>query len=227
MGIYRISASEKKEMDTKLPVWVPGTKVLTNDSIDNETSDIRYDDSYIISSILDMPEDEVSESDSIDIANIGEPTPDYSLLTGDPTPKWMRNTLNLYRIQEDFMYDLMVTEPEHIEYSYWGLPVPPRLREDDVTFAGYIKRLELPEVDTEKAILPEEVLRRKHWLHNFGSSLHFSQAFISKTGIRVAITISLSFQYLLERTVEPGISSESASSECPILQDRSELHAAR
>lgn len=208
---------KKKEMDTKLPVWVPGTKVLTNDSIDNETSDIRYDDSYIISSILDMPEDEVSESDSIDIANIGEPTPDYSLLTGDPTPKWMRNTLNLYRIQEDFMYDLMVTEPEHIEYSYWGLPVPPRLREDDVTFAGYIKRLELPEVDTEKAILPEEVLRRKHWLHNFGSSLHFSQAFISKNWYQggnnhLSLLFNIYWNVQLNQVYHPNLLLQSALS---------------
>ena len=87
----------------------------------------------------------------------------------------------------------MVTDPSSIDYSYWDLPVPPRLLEDDVTFAGYIKRLNLPKVDPEKPCSPKEELQRRHWLPQRGLlSLQFSQAYVSKTGIKAATTIWLS-----------------------------------
>ena len=114
------------------------------------------------------------------VAQQPEPAPQLSILSPDIVPKWLRDALTSYRIQEDFMYSTMVTDPSSIDYSYWDLPVPPRLLEDDVTFAGYIKRLNLPKVDPEKAVLPKEELQRRHWLHNVGSSLQFSQAYVSK-----------------------------------------------
>lgn len=104
---------------------------------------------------------------------------DLSHLTGSYTPKWLRDALTSFRIQEDFMYDMMVENPSTIDYAYWDLPVPPRLLDDDVSFSGYMKRLQLPEVDVDKAFIPEETIRKKHWLHNVNASLHFSQAYVS------------------------------------------------
>ena len=57
--------------------------------------------------------------------------------------------------------------------------MPPRLLEDGVTFAGYIKRLNLPKVDPEKPCSLKKSCGAC-WLHNVGPSLQFSQAYVSK-----------------------------------------------
>ncbi len=170
----------RKGIDSKLPTFLPGLKVMTNDSVSNDAEPE-------ITNVNSPGQPSSSETnDSVifvaegNVAQQPEPAPQLSILSPDIVPKWLRDALTSYRIQEDFMYSTMVTDPSSIDYSYWDLPVPPRLLEDDVTFAGYIKRLNLPKVDPEKAVLPKEELQRRHWLHNVGSSLQFSQAYVSK-----------------------------------------------
>ena len=96
------------------------------------------------------------------------------------TPEWLHDALTQARISEDCMYNFMIYNPESIQFTYWDLPVPPRLPEDDVTLATYIKNLNLPEVTIADALLPEFEQKKKHWLHKFNTGLQFSQAYLSK-----------------------------------------------
>ncbi len=95
-------------------------------------------------------------------------------------PEWLHDALTQSRIAEDFMYSTMVNSPHTIQYTYWDLPVPPRLPEDDVTLGSYIRNLNLPEVSVENALIPEFEQKKRHWLHKFNTGLQFSQAYVSK-----------------------------------------------
>lgn len=167
------------------------TKVEFNDSIQNNES-----------LLADISEDETSQ---------------YSLLNGDAIPKWLRDVINAYSIQDDFMYNLMVEKPSTIDYSYWDLPVPPRLLDDDVTFSGYIRRLNLPELDPEKAVLPEETLRQIHWLHGIGAAMQFSQAYVSKNWYQggnnhLALLFNFYWNVQLNQVYHPNLLFQSALS---------------
>lgn len=96
------------------------------------------------------------------------------------TPDWLRDALTQSRISGDIMYEMMVYFPHTIQYTYWNLPVPPRLPEDDISLGNYIRSMHLPEVNTNDAILPDIQINKKHWLHTFNTGLQFSQAYVSK-----------------------------------------------
>ena len=96
------------------------------------------------------------------------------------TPDWLHNALTQARISGDYMYTTMVYSPHTIQYTYWDLPVPPRLPEDDISLGSYIRNLNLPEVAVSDALLPEFEVKKKHWLHTFNTGLQFSQAYVSK-----------------------------------------------
>lgn len=96
------------------------------------------------------------------------------------TPGWLRDALTQSRISENYMYETMVYSPHTIQFTYWDLPVPPRLPEDDISLGSYIRNLNLPEISTSDAILPEFEQKRRHWLHSFNTGLQFSQAYVSK-----------------------------------------------
>ncbi|MDE6637360.1 MAG: DUF3078 domain-containing protein [Muribaculaceae bacterium] len=95
-------------------------------------------------------------------------------------PAWLYNALTQSRISQDYMYYSMVYNPTSVDYTYWDLPVPPRLPEDDVSLGAYIRNLNLPEVAVEDALLPEFEQKKKPWLHKFNTGLQFSQAYVSK-----------------------------------------------
>lgn len=100
--------------------------------------------------------------------------------SGEVTPPWLERAIRSNDIQLDLMYHLMVYEPHHIQYAYWDLPVPPRLPEEDYSFHGYLKRLNLPEVDVTDAVIKEsESPGRYNWLHVFNTGLQLSQAYVS------------------------------------------------
>ena len=104
---------------------------------------------------------------------------DLTRLQPGYTPKWLRDAVIQMRQQEDLMYATMIVRPSAIDYAYWDLPVPPTLPDDEVTFEAYLRKLDLPEIEADKAILPEEELNKIHWLHNVNAYAHFSQSFIS------------------------------------------------
>ena len=95
-------------------------------------------------------------------------------------PRWLHDALTQTRISGDLMYTTMVYSPHTIQYTYWDLPVPPRLPEDDVSLGAYIRSLNLPEVVVAEALIPEFEQKKKHWLHQFNTGLQFSQAYVSK-----------------------------------------------
>ncbi|MCH5227208.1 MAG: DUF3078 domain-containing protein [Muribaculaceae bacterium] len=94
-------------------------------------------------------------------------------------PKWFNDALLLARDQQDLMYGYMIDNPFSIEYAYWDLPEPPVLLEEDRSFLAFLKKQEVPDFNPADAILPEVVLKKKHWLHTVGAQLQFSQAYVS------------------------------------------------
>lgn len=108
------------------------------------------------------------------------PAEELTILNEDVTPDWLRDAMTADRIQEAWMYKVMVENPATIEYAYWDLPVPPRLPDDDVSYVAYVKSLNLPSVDVSKAFIPEIDHEKRHWLHVFNTGLQFSQAYVSK-----------------------------------------------
>ena len=177
---------------------------LTNDSVFIE--EVFSPDGELISSDT-IPE--IIENIEI-ITETPMPEPDIDILNPGLKPKWLRDALASYRLQEDFIYSYMIENPKAIEYAYWDLPVPPQLNEDDVTFIGYIKRLKLPEVDVEKAILPEEELQKRHWLHKVNSLLQFSQAFVSPNWYQggndyLALLFNFNWNVQLNQVYHPNI----------------------
>ncbi len=95
-------------------------------------------------------------------------------------PGWLHDALSQARISQDLMYKSMIYTPNTIQYTYWDLPVPPRLPEDDISLGSYIRNLNLPEVSLDNSVLPEFEQKKIHWLHKFSTGLQFSQAYVSK-----------------------------------------------
>lgn len=127
------------------------------------------------------PIKERSFADVLSNPSLGTDSELEALLTEQTfTPGWLHDALTQARISQDYMYASMVYTPKTMQYTYWGLPEPPRLPEDDVTLGSYIRNMDLPEVTVGEAILPEFVQQKKHWLHKFNTGLQFSQAYVSK-----------------------------------------------
>lgn len=129
-------------------------------------------------------------------------------------PDWLLNAMTAERLQDNSMYYMMVKYPHLIEYAYWDLPVPPSLPEDDISFANYIRRLDLPEVNMKDAVIPEFRIERTHWLHTFGSSLQFSQAYVSSNWYQggnnyLSLLVNLGWNVQLNRTYHPNLLFES------------------
>lgn len=137
---------------------------------------------------------------------IEDPMSRYHIdVTGDDaTPEWLRQALTSERIQQDFIYNMMIANPSTIDVAYWDLPVPPRLPEEDKSYAAYIRKLDLPDVDIKKAVIPENEIQKKHWLHNFNTGLQFSQAYISPNWYQGGNNhISGLFNFLWNVTLNP------------------------
>lgn len=127
---------------------------------------------------------EVLPTDSVDAGNLNPgidlaSTERLPILEGTYTPDWLRNSLDAYRFQEDFIYSMMIENPLLIQYAYWDLPEPPRLPEEDYSFKGYLKRLNLPELPKTPALPVHANGGRINWLHTFNISLQLSQAYLS------------------------------------------------
>ncbi len=167
---------QKKDFDNTIPTFFDGLSVLTNDSAAIAT-DKMIRDVEIAAGSDSIP---LSETEFMEEIIDRHTDKDIDILADEVTPRWLRNALTSYRIQEDFMYGTMVSQPSSIDYSYWDLPERPKLPEDDISFAAYIRKLDLPEVDPEKAELPEQMKKKIHWLHNFNAAMQFSQAYVSE-----------------------------------------------
>lgn len=94
-------------------------------------------------------------------------------------PQWLRVGMRAEELNNDLQYLFMITHPTDIDYAYWNLPVPPRLPEEDKSYAGYLKRMKLPKIEFSRATIPEVELEKRYWLHYFNVGLQFSQAYVS------------------------------------------------
>ncbi len=104
---------------------------------------------------------------------------DLPVAFGSVIPDWLRKSIETYRFQEDFIYTYMIANPESIEYAYWDLPERPRLPEEDHSFRGFLRKLELPELKPEETVNIESGMERINWLHTFNIALQLSQAYVS------------------------------------------------
>ena len=123
-----------------------------------------------------LPEETVIMETSVAEENSAPALP--SLLSYK-TPKWLRDAVRTAQFQENTIYSYMIDNPMAIEYAYWDLPLPPVLLEEDRSFIAFLRKQEIPEISASEAILPEEELKRKNWLHKVGAQLQFSQAYVS------------------------------------------------
>ncbi|MCH5233191.1 MAG: DUF3078 domain-containing protein [Muribaculaceae bacterium] len=151
-----------------------GLKVMTSDTIPAE------DEEFI--NVLDSIEGKkdltylFAERESVI-----EPAVEVETIFLQPgeNPVWLKEALMRQRLQSDLHYLYMIDNPTVIEYAYWDLPEPPELYEDDVTFLAFIKKQDVPEVNPDDAVIPDVEIKKKFWLHTFGTQLQFSQAFVS------------------------------------------------
>lgn len=132
------------------------------------------------------------------------------IMNPEKLPKWLEDALRSYDFQEDFVYAYMIGNPSAIEYAYWDLPEPPKLLPDDVSFKGFLRKLKLPEIDIEKAVLPEEDLKRIYWLHTFNTLLQFSQAYVSSNWYQggndyLALLFNLVWNVQLNKVYHPNL----------------------
>lgn len=101
-------------------------------------------------------------------------TPQFSAI-----PTWLTTAIRADIIQQNLKYDFMLSHPRMIDYAYWDLPIPPQLPDDNLSYDSYIRTLNLPTIDTHKAILAKLDVERTLWLHYLNTGMQFSQAFIS------------------------------------------------
>lgn len=94
-------------------------------------------------------------------------------------PEWLHSSIIQKRRLADVMQMIMVEHPHTIDFTYWTLPEPVRLPDDDISFAAYIRNLNLPAVDAGKAEISIQDPGKIHWLHLFNGGIQFSQAYIS------------------------------------------------
>lgn len=140
--------------------WVMNSEVVeTGESVDN----------------IDSVAGELSVADVVEVQPV-----DLTILKENVAANWLRKNSEAERAIDNVMYRMMMANPEAIDFAYWDLPVPPQLPDDDVSFSAYLKNLEIPEVATDNAILPELQIKKRYWLHNFNAGLQFSQAYVSQ-----------------------------------------------
>ena len=97
----------------------------------------------------------------------------------DPIPEWFKKTLRFQNQLHEASIRMMTNNPATIEFADWELPEPPMLPKEDHSFHAFLKRLNLPEIVPEAAIIPEVELKRRNWLHYFNVALQVSQAYVS------------------------------------------------
>ena len=161
------------------------------------------------------PEEE--ESIMEEVTEIEEKPTLPPIAKGEYMPGWLREAYINRRIQEDMMYKMMVENPHLIQYAYWDLPEPPRLPEEDNSFTGFIRRLNLPNVDVDKAVISKGELGRYNWLHTVNAGLQLSQTYVSRNWYQggnnyVAALLNLLWDVNLNQVYHPKLMLQSSLS---------------
>ncbi|MDE5882495.1 MAG: DUF3078 domain-containing protein [Muribaculaceae bacterium] len=193
-----------KKLEIDYTTVYKGMKVATNDSVsDNLAGYLEIDEI----AATDSPE---TEEDILLVEEEAPAPPELAILKGDPIPEKLRTAINQMRMQDDLMYATMIYHPASIDYAYWDLPVPPTLPDDEVTFEAYLRKLDLPQIEAEKAILPDEVVNKIHWLHNVNASAQFSQAYVSSNWYQggndhIALLLGANWNVQLNQVYHPNL----------------------
>lgn len=150
------------------------------------------DDILLISDLLEQQHrHSLLNGDSITLRSLANPEHENAMQAylsadqlrelryGNAVPRWLSIAMSADRIHQNIIYRFMTEDPSNIQYALWDLPEPPRLPEEDKSFAGFLKRLDLPAIETNSVILPETPADRINWLHVVGGGLQLSQAYIS------------------------------------------------
>lgn len=167
----------------------------------------------------------ISDNDTI-VWTMHPPVIDESTLWDDDddapsfdydTPGWISIRQAVQRMALDLEYAAMMTHPESIRYLYSSLPVPPELKEDHRSYSQYLMHRFMPTVDVSDAVLPHTTQRRVYWLHTVGSSLQFSQAYISDNWYQggndyLALLFNFNWDVALNTVYHPNLMFTSALS---------------
>ncbi len=198
-GYRHINPTRKFEVENNLVY--PGMSEEIPDSVTqtiNEFGELVYTD----------PSGEVMQIEGESIEE--SPKTDMAVFDPNNTPEWLKDAVMQMRLQDDLMYTTMIVRPASIDYAYWDLPERPTLPDDEVTFEAYIRKLDLPEVEATKAILPEEVINKIHWLHNVNTYAQFSQAYVSKNWYQggnnhLALLLGANWNVQLNQVYHPNL----------------------
>lgn len=179
---------QRETFDTVFPDRAILREVMRRQARERADSAAREEESLLTAQTPDtlrgaaaaFPGDSLSRPDltGIDAQRIPD-REDLPVAFGSATPDWLRRSRDAYRWEEDFIYRLMVENPYYIEYAYWKLPKAPKLPEEDFSFRGYLKRLNLPEIKVDKPLPVHPDGERINWLHVCNAGLQLSQAYVS------------------------------------------------
>ncbi len=122
----------------------------------------------------DDPEAEI-EDESRFVA----PLPQFDVTNPDYVPLWLRRGERARRMALDLEYAYIISHPMEKTYLSWELPEPPTLLPDDYSFAGYLRRLDIPEVKPQEKLDIDTGIKKTHWLHTTTDGIQFSQAYVS------------------------------------------------
>lgn len=189
MALLTLAQTASAQMSRILGRTVPAPDIDTIALIDNKLPQQIYQ------SIIDRPDfDSIISNPSrhYKVANIGRPGPlvfsTYKFLPKHELTNperdsnfadayvWLDDLSSTENAYQRAIQDLMMYNPDAIEYNADNLPVAPKLYRAFVDPSSL--RIEFEEAKvTEKPQGPET--ERKKWLHRFDASLQFSQAYVS------------------------------------------------
>lgn len=144
-------------------------------------------------------------------------TPAYSVLDAAYQPQWLSDGRRARQISDDLSYTYMMDHPLAPVYLAWELPEAPKLAEDDYSFKGMLKRLDIPEVDRKERLDFGTNFRKIHWLHGVNGGVQFSQAYVSPNWYQggnsyLALLINFSWNVQLNPVYHPNTLFESSLS---------------
>lgn len=177
------------ELSRRNDIWRRASIYAANPDADSLTIQLKFEDVNAIQRVDDMKKD----------------------------PAWLRDARKAVRMQEDFIYNMIIEDYRRADIAYWDLPVPPTIPEEDTSYAGYLRHLSLPPIDLSKAKIARLDIEKRHWLHVFNTGLQFSQAYLSKNWYQGGNNyLSLLFNFLwdvsLNQAYHPNLMFQSVLS---------------
>lgn len=145
------------------------------------------------------------------------PSPLYDVLNKNYQPLWLVRSRRARRMLGDLEYQYILENPYEKTYLSWELPEPPRLLDDDYSFAGFLSRLDIPEVVRQDSLGVETAFKKTHWLHTTTEGIQFSQAYVSPNWYQggnsyLALLFNFLWDVKLNQVYHPNLMFESTVS---------------